>query len=123
MTARAVVEAAPNFLATLDEARRFLVAQDAETAPTRYERLQAELVEMVQMLGWSPSCGRHARFLAAHSAQAQLRLARVQRLAAEAALPDLREYVLKQHVVLYAHSSKRVALLAIKHQRQLTYSA
>ena len=109
MTARAVVEAAPNFLATLDEARRFLVAQDAETAPTRYERLQAELVEMVQMLGWSPSCGRHARFLAAHSAQAQLRLARV--------------YVLKQHVVLYAHSSKRVALLAIKHQRQLTYSA
>ncbi|GLU35817.1 type II toxin-antitoxin system RelE/ParE family toxin [Trinickia caryophylli] len=123
MTARAVVEAAPNFLATLDEARRFLVEQDVDTAAAHYARLQAELVEMVQMLGWSPGCGRHARFLAACSAQARLRLARVQRLAAEAALPDLREFVLGQYVVLYAHSSERVALLAIKHQRQLTYSA
>lgn len=123
MTARAVVEAAPNFLATLDDARRFLVEQDVDTAAARYARLQAELVEMVQMLGWSPGCGRHARFLATRSAQARLRLARVQRLAAEAALPDLREFVLGQYVVLYAHSSERVALLAIKHQRQLTYSA
>ncbi|NRO98521.1 hypothetical protein GWC77_21590 [Paraburkholderia sp. NMBU_R16] len=123
MTARAVVEAAPNFLATLDEARRFLVEQDAEAAPARYAQLQAELVEMVQMLGWSPGCGRYARFLGAHSAQGRLHLARVQRLAADAALPDLREFVLQQYVVLYAHSSKRVALLAIKHQRELTYSA
>ena len=123
MTARAVIEAAPNFLATFDEARRFLVEQDAQTARVRYARLQAELVEMVQMLGWSPGCGRLAQFFAAHSAQARLRLARVQRLAAEAAVPDLREFVLQQHVVLYAHSSKRVVLLAIKHHRQLTYSA
>ncbi len=121
--ARAVVEAAPNFLTTLDEARRFLVEQDAETAHARYSRLQSELLEMVQMLGWSPACGRYAQFLAAHSAQARLRLARVQRLAADAALPDLREFVPQQYVVLYAHSPKRVALLAIKHQRQLTYSA
>ncbi|MBN3851700.1 hypothetical protein G3N58_33650 [Paraburkholderia sp. Ac-20342] len=123
MTVRAVVEAAPNFLVTLDEARRFLVEQDVDTASRRFARLQAELVEMVQMLGWSPGCGRHVRFLAARSAQARLRLARVQRLAAEAALPDLREFVLEQYVVLYAHSSERVALLAIKHQRQLTYFA
>lgn len=123
MTARAAIDAAPNFLATLDEVRRFLVEQDAQTAPARYARLQAELVEMVQMLGWSPGCGRHARFLAALSAQASLRMVRVQRLAAAAALPDLREFVLQQYVVLYAHSSKRVALLAIKHQRQLTYCA
>lgn len=118
-----MIEAAPHFLTTLDEARCFLVEQDAQSAPARYARLQAELLEMVQMLGWSPGCGRHARFAAARSAQARLRLARVQRLAAEAALPDLREFVLQQYVVLYAHSSKRVALLAIKHQRQLTYSA
>ena len=45
MTARAVVEAAPNFLATLDEARRFLVEQDVDTAAARYAPLQAELVE------------------------------------------------------------------------------
>lgn len=123
MTALAVVEAAPNFIVTLDEARRFLIKQDAAAAAVRYARLQAELVEMVQMLGWSPGCGRPARFLAAHSAQAQLRLSRVQRLAADAGLPDLREFILQQYVVLYAHSPERVALLAIKHHRQLTYGA
>lgn len=122
MTARAIVEAAPNFLATLDEVRRFFVEQEADTAPVRYARLQRELVEMVGMLAWSPGCGRPARFLPAHSAQARLRLARVQCLAADAALPEIREFVLQQHSVLYAHSSARVALLAIKHQRQLIYS-
>jgi hypothetical protein len=33
---RAIVEAAPNFLGTLDEARRFLIEQDAETAAARF---------------------------------------------------------------------------------------
>jgi hypothetical protein len=122
VTARAIVEAAPNFLATLDEARRFLVEQVIDTAQARYARLQRELVEMVGMLEWSPGCGRPARFLPAHSAQARLRLARVLRLAADAALPEVGEFVLQQHVVLYAHSPTRVALLAIKHQRQLIYS-
>lgn len=123
MTVRAIVEAAPNFLRTLDEARRFLVEQDAEAAPARFARLRAELAEMVQMLSWAPASGRYARFSTANSAQARLRLTRVQRLAAEAALPELREFVLQQYVVLYAHSSVRAVLLAIKHQRQLVYSA
>ena len=35
---------------------------------------------------------------------------------------DLREYVVDQHIVLYAHSESDVVLLAIKHQRQLVYS-
>jgi len=35
-------------------------------------------------------------------------------------LPHLREYVLKQHVVLYAHSSGRVVLFALRHHPQLS---
>jgi len=38
-------------------------------------------------------------------------------------LPYLREYITNRHVVLYAHSATDVVLLALKHQRQLTYSA
>ena len=121
MKARALVDAAPNFLATLDEVRRFLVEQDEQTAASRYVKLQGQLFEMMQMLAWSPACGRLARFMEAHSAQAMLRLTRIRRLASEAGLPDLREFILQEHVVLYAHSSSRVALLAIRHQRQLTY--
>ena len=49
----------------------------------------------------------------------------VRRLAEQAGLPHLREFIVSQHVVLYAHSEAEteVVLLAIKHQRQLVYSA
>jgi hypothetical protein len=65
---------------------------------------------------------RGARGTRGDGLQARLRLTRVQRLAAEAALPDLREFVLPRCVLLYAHSSVRAVLLAVKHQRQLVYS-
>ena len=38
-------------------------------------------------------------------------------------LPRVREFIVSQHIVLYAHSETEVVLLAIKHQRQLVYSA
>jgi hypothetical protein len=37
--------------------------------------------------------------------------------------PNLREYVVGQHIILYAHSETEVVLLALKHPRQLMYSA
>ena len=37
--------------------------------------------------------------------------------------PYLREYVLAQHLVLYAHSDSEVVLLALKGHRQLAYTA
>jgi len=115
------VEAAPNFLSNLEAAQLFLVAQDADTASERFRKLKAELREMITILGWSPAAGRPARFLTARSAQAQLRAESVQQLAAQAGLPNLREYVVSRHIVLYAHSEAEVVLLALKHQRQLTY--
>jgi hypothetical protein len=120
---RARVEAAPNFLATLDEARAFFVAKGAESAAGRFSKLKAQLREMLDVLAWSPASGRPARFLAARSAQARLRAEAVLNVARQAGLPDLREYIVEQHVVLYAHAGHEVLLLAIKHQRQLTYSA
>ena len=54
---------------------------------------------MVSILSWSPASGHPARFMAGRSAQARLRVEVVQKLAVE------------------------VVLLALKHQRQLIYSA
>ncbi len=123
LRAIAKIEAAPNFLGNLEAARLFFIEQDAESAAERFRKLKAELREMCEVLRWSPGSGRTARFLRGRSAQAQLRADAIQKLAAQAGLPHLREYVIGRHTVLYAHSQTEVALLAIKHQRQLTYCA
>jgi hypothetical protein len=78
---------------------------------------------MVTVLSWSPASGRPARFFSGRSAQARLRVQAVQQLAVQAGLPYLREYIVNRHIVLYAHSEAEVVLLALKHQRQLTYLA
>lgn len=117
------VEAAPNFLSNLEATRLFFVEQDADSAAERLRKLKSELREMIAILRWSPAGGHPARFLAGRSVQAQLRVAVVQQLAQQAGLPHLREYIVGRHIVLYAHSKVEVVLLAIKHQRQLTYSA
>ena len=119
----AKVEAAPNFLANLDAAHQFFQIQDANTADARLAKLKEELREMIAILAWSPASGRPARFLSAKSAQAALRSNAVQQLAEQAGLPHLREYIVGQFIVLYAHSDAEVVLLALKHQRQLIYSA
>ena len=117
------VEAAPNFLSNLDAAHQFFIEQDADSATERFRKLKAELREMVSVLSWSPASGHPARFLTARSAQARLRSQAVQQLAAQAGLPHLREYLVNRHIVLYAHSEVEVVLLALKHQRQLSYLA
>ena len=119
---RAVVAATPNFATGLDAAQAFFVEQDGTTADMRFRALRVELREMVETLCWAPAGGRPARFLSGRSVQAHIRARKVEALASEIGLPHLREYVLKQHVVLYAHTSDRVVLLAIRHQRQLGYA-
>ena len=119
----AKVEATPNFLANLDAAHQFFLIQDADSAASRLTKLKEALREMIGILAWSPASGRSARFLSAKSAQAMMKAHAVQQLAEQAGLPHLREYVVGQHIVLYAHSETEVVLLAVKHQRQLMYSA
>ena len=117
------VEATPNFLANLDAAHQFFILQDTVSAPLRLAKLKAELREMIQVLAWSPAGGRPARFVDAKSAQARLKTEAVMQLAEQAGLPELREYVVGQHIVLYAHAVADVVLLAITHQCQLVYSS
>ena len=120
----AKVEAAPNFLANLDAAHQFFQIQDADSADARLAKLKGDLRDMIAILAWSPASGRPARFLSAKSAQSTLKANAVQQLAEQAGLPSLREYVVgQQFIVLYAHSDTDVVLLALKHQRQLMYSA
>ena len=97
-----------------------MVEQDAASVPARLAQLKRELRDMKTLLAWSPASGRPARFLHPNSAQASLRLAAVQKLAQSVGLPQLREYVIGSHVVLYAHSDTEVVLLSLKHHRQLT---
>lgn len=123
LKATARIEAAPNFLRNLEAARLFSVKQDADSATTRFRKFREELREMIAVVSWSPASGRPARFLGGRSAQARLRAKSVQALATQAGLPNLNEYVLSRHIVLYAHSDLEVVLLALKHQRQLMYSA
>jgi hypothetical protein len=118
----AQVGAVPNFTFNLHAANAFFVAQDADSAASRFAKLKSELREMRAMLSWSPACGRSARFLNAHSAQARFRAESILELAKQVGLPSLREYVVAKHIVLYAHSDSEVVLLALKHQRQLAYS-
>jgi len=123
LPSNARVEAAPNFLADLDAARQFFLVQDADTADARLSRLKAELRDAISVLAWSPASARPARFFSAKSAQAALKVKAVQQLAEQAGLPHLREYVVGQHIVLYAHAATDVVLLALKQQRQLMYAA
>jgi hypothetical protein len=117
------IGATPNFASNLEQVRIFFITQDASTARTRLNQLKSELREMKRILSWSPAGGRPARFLNGNSVQAQIGTASVMQLATQVGLPFLREYVVAQHVVLYAHSDSEVILLALKHHRQLSYSA
>ena len=47
--------------------------------------------------------------------------ARAMDLAAVNGVPELRELVVKPYVLLYAHGKDRVVLLALKHERELTF--
>lgn len=122
LPSNAKVEAAANFLANLDAARQFFLAQDEDSATARFAKLKADIRDMIAILAWSPASGRPTRFLSAKSAQARLKIHAVQQLANQAGLPCLRECVVGQHIILYAHAETEVVLLALKHQRQLIYS-
>ena len=117
----AKVRAVPNFLVCLRTAREFMVEQDAASAPARYTKLQSELVKARGLLSFSPTSGRPARFLNATTGWGRFQAQQAVQLAQELGMPELREFVLARHVVLYAHSERDVLLLALRHERQLGY--
>jgi len=95
--------------------------QDLASADARYARLLAQLAEVRELLRWNPASGRPARFLHAQSFQGRALAERAVAQAAAQGLPHLRELVVKPYVLLYAHGQDRVLLLALKHERQLSF--
>jgi len=115
-----------DFAETLEERletiQEFLFVQDVSSAASRMEGLMSEIYRFGDLVAIHPKIGRPAGALAANSVEGQSRLERVLRLASEANLPELREYIMRSHLILYAHSDTRVLLLSIRHQRELGYA-
>jgi hypothetical protein len=116
------VDVAESFGERLRVLQAFMLSQDPDSAPARIDDLHDEVFQFIDLVKLHPKIGRPAGVLDANSVEGRLRLQRVLRLAAEAGLPDLREYVLRAHLVLYAHSDTRVLMLSIRHQRELGYA-
>lgn len=95
--------------------------QDPDSAARRFTRLQSTLQQRRQQLAFAPASGRPARFLDAREDRASEQGCRARELAARLGLPELREVVAMQHIVLYAHSDNEVLLLALRHERQRGY--
>jgi plasmid stabilization system protein ParE len=117
------LDIAESFAERLRTLEGFMTTQDAQRAPARIEDLQEEVMSFIDLVKLHPEIGRPAGALAASSVEGKRRLERVLQLVAEAGLRDLREYVLRSHVLLYAHSDSRVLLLSIRHQRELGYTS
>ena len=113
------VRAVPTFAYSLRAARVFMVVQDAESAPARFERLQAEILKARALLVFSPTSGRPASFLEMSTGWGQFQAQQAMKVARALGLSELRELVLARHVLLYAHSAQDVALLSLRHERQL----
>jgi hypothetical protein len=100
---------------------RVLQQQDSTRSKPRYAELIARLKDVREHLRWNPAAGRPARFLQARSAQGRAMAARAKALAAAHGVSELRELVVKPYVLLYAHGTDRVVLLALRHERELAF--
>jgi hypothetical protein len=95
--------------------------QDGASAPMRFQKLQAEIVKARALLSFAPTSGRPARFLDAKSGWGRFQAEQAKQIAGTLGQPELRELVLARHILLYAHSEREVALLSLRHERQLGY--
>lgn len=116
------LQAARSFVRDLRASGDFMRQQDAASGDARYDRLLAQIAQARELLRWNPEAGRPARFLQAQSFQGRALAERVRSRAEALGLPDLRELIIKPYVLLYAHGPDRVVLLALKHERQLSFA-
>ena len=116
------VDFAETFEARLEAISEFMLEQDSLSAPQRMDDLWEQIFRFRDLVMLHPELGRPAGFLVAQTIEGQTRLDKLKRLAIEAGVPDFRDYVLRSHVILYAHSETRVVVLSIRHQRELGYA-
>ncbi|GAB3650734.1 hypothetical protein [Ramlibacter alkalitolerans] len=121
LPANARLQAAESFIRDVRFVHEFLRQQDPTLADQRYGVLLQQLKEAREHLRWNPAAGRPARFLQSRSAHGQALAARAAALARAHGVPQLRELVVKPYLLLYAEGTGRVVLLALKHERQLSF--
>jgi hypothetical protein len=117
----AKVRAVRAFKQSLTAAHEFMLTQDERSAANRLLALQAGIARARAMLSFSPGSGRPARFLEAKTAWGRFQAEQARHLARQLGCPELREFVLERHVLLYAHSGSEVVLLSVRRERQLGY--
>jgi len=116
-----IVEVAEFFGVSLDAIEAFMLAQDVDSAARRSDKLESEIVELIERVGQYPKIGRLADFYSVTSEASQAWLHQVGQLAVQAGLQEFRECVLSSFLVLYACSETRVMLLSIRHERAAKY--
>jgi len=110
-----------NFERNLEEIERFLTEAEA---PRAFDMLLDELLEtVIPNLERFPGMGRPFMLRQPRSVETSNALASLrEKLSALTTGTDtLREYVLKKYLLLYAQIGGTVYLLAIRHQRQLSF--
>jgi len=116
-----VIKFTANFERHLEEIERFLT--DAE-APQAFDGLLDELLEtVIPNLERFAGVGRPLMLRQLRSVETTNALAalRAKLLALTTDPESLREYVLKDYLLLYAQIGGTIYLLAIRHQRQLSF--
>jgi len=121
LPADARVSAVQGFARRLAEARQFLQKLDPHAAPERFERLQALVQAARVRLSTNPEMGRPATSMQSSSRETQALRDAAKALGTSLGLSSLRELVIYPYVLLYAHDERRVVLLSLRHERQLTY--
>lgn len=121
MAKKPVVKFTANFERNLDEIERFLTEAEA---PQAYDGLLDELLEtVIPNLERFPGMGRPFMLRQPRSVETTNALAtlRAKLLALTTDPEALREYVLKDYLLLYAQIGGAIYLLAIRHHRQLSF--
>ncbi|MDP2793394.1 MAG: type II toxin-antitoxin system RelE/ParE family toxin [Sulfurisoma sp.] len=121
MTKKRVVKLTANFERNLEDIERFLIEIEA---PRAYDALLDELLgTVIRNLERFPGMGRPFLARAARSVEVANALDAL-RARLSALTPDaeaLREYIMDNYLVLYVQIDENIHLLAIRHQRQLSF--
>lgn len=121
MAKKPVIKFTANFEKNLEEIKCFLTSAEV---PQAYDGLLDELLEtVIPNLERFPSMGRPFMLRQPRSVETTNALAalRAKLLALTTDPEELREYVLKDYLLLYAQIGGAIYLLAIRHQRQLSF--
>ncbi|MDK9704075.1 MAG: type II toxin-antitoxin system RelE/ParE family toxin [Sulfuritalea sp.] len=121
MTRKLVVKLTANFERNLEDIERFLIEAEA---PRAYDVLLDELLgTVIRNLERFPGMGRPFLMRAPRSVETTNAVEAL-RAKLSALTPDpeaLREYIMDDYLVLYAQIGGNIHLLAIRHQRQLSF--